>query len=291
MTNIHEIQKNKALGGFMIKYNLEAKALGGLQSSFNIFVPGSLGQHKAPILYYLAGLTCTEDTAPWKAGFLRDAAQERVALVFPDTSPRGAAVRGEDDSWDFGTGAGFYLNATLDPWSKYYNMYDFVINELPQALKTLDLPLDFTRESIFGHSMGGHGAISLYLRNPHRFRSASGFAPVLNPTRSAWGQKAFKGYLKGGLDEGKEWDSTVILSKMSPQTHRELNILIDYGDEDQFYKDRQLLPESFAETAEEAGILGSRISVRRQSGYDHSYYFISTFGPEHIEFHSKFLNA
>jgi len=286
--SVTKIVSNKAFGGIISKYTFKADTLGGLDAKFNVFLPPVSESSKFPILYYLAGLECTEDTAPWKGGFLRDAAQEGIALVFPDTSPRGAGAEGEDDSWDFGTGAGFYINATNPIYSKHYNMYDYVVKELPKALQSLDLPLDFTRESIFGHSMGGHGAISLYLRNTDKYRSGSGFAPILNPTQAPWGQKAFTGYLTRGIDEGKAYDSTELIASAKGKN---LKILIDYGDEDKFYKAGQLLPENFSAAARAAGFSESRVDVREQPGYDHSYYFISTFAPEHIKFHSKFLKA
>ncbi|KAF8317664.1 carbohydrate esterase family 1 protein [Clavulina sp. PMI_390] len=282
-----QIASNKAFGGFIAKYKVKSTSLGGLDTQFNVFIPPP-SESKAPVLYYLAGLTCTEDTAPWKAGFLRDAAEEGIAIVFPDTSPRGAGAPGEDDNWDFGTGAGFYLNATDSKYSKHYNMYDFVTEELPKTLATLNLPIDLSRESIFGHSMGGHGAVSLYLRNHTKYRSASGFAAVLNPTHGAWGDKAFKGYLSGGLEEGKQYDSTELIAKLEGT---KLHILIDYGTDDKFYKEKQLLPENFVDAAKKAGFSEADVTVRAQEGYDHSYYFISTFGPEHIKYHAKFLKA
>ncbi|KAF9513036.1 hypothetical protein BS47DRAFT_1376825 [Hydnum rufescens UP504] len=273
--SVTKIASNKTFGGILSKYTFKADSLGGLDAKFNVFLPSASESSKFPILYYLAGLECTEDTAPWKGGFLRDAAQEGIALVFPDTSPRGAGAEGEDDSWDFGTGAGFYINATNPIYSKHYNMYDYVVKELPKALQSLDLPLDFTRESIFGHSMGGHGAISLYL--------------------PPWGQKAFTGYLTGGIDEGKAYDSTELIASAKGKN---LNILIDYVRRPlrsvtriNSTKAGQLLPENFSAAARSAGFTESQVDVREQPGYDHSYYFISTFVPEHIKFHSKFLKA
>jgi len=241
-------------------------------------------------LYYLAGLECSEDTGAQKGGFFRYATEGGIAIVFPDTSPRGAGIPGEDDSWDFGTGAGFYLDATAPEWSKHYRMYTHIRDEIPSVLKQNDFPLDFSRQSIFGHSMGGHGALTIYLKNIDSstpYLSASAFAPVSNPTKAPWGEKAFKGYLSGGVEEGKAHDATELVSKVKGK----VNILMDYGDGDKFYQQKQLLPEHFVEAAEKAGHGSNEITSRLQSGYDHSYYFISTFAADHIQFHAKFLNA
>lgn len=289
--SVEKCSSNKAFGGTLSLYKFKSSSLGGLEAQFNVFVPSSAtASSKAPILFYLAGLTCNENTAPWKSGMLRDAAAEGIALVFPDTSPRGAGVEGEDDNWDFGTGAGFYLNATSPKFAKHYNMYDYITEELPKTLESLDLPLDLTRTSIFGHSMGGHGALTLYLRSPSKYRSASAFSPAMNPSQSPWGQKAFNGYLEGGIKEGKEkYDATELIGSMKGV--KGVHVLVDYGDADQFYKDGQLLPENFIKAARAAGFQEEEVNVRPQAGYDHSYYFISTFAPEHIKFHAKFLKC
>lgn len=287
---LETVQTNKAFGGAITKYKFESKALGGLHAQFNVFIPNSdSSTTKFPVLWYLAGLTCNEDTGAWKGGFLRDAAEAGIALIFPDTSPRGAGIQGEDDDWQFGTGAGFYLNATADKWSKNYRMRAHITEELPSIIQAVgNIPIDFTRQSIFGHSMGGLGALALYLKHRNLFISCSAFAPISNPTNAPWGHTAFDGYLKGGVEEGKEYDP----SELIQTTDRAgVHILIDYGDADNFYKQKQLLPENFVEAASKAGIPQSEVTVRRQPGYDHSYYFISTFGPEHIKWHAKFLKA
>ncbi|KAF7310757.1 hypothetical protein HMN09_00618700 [Mycena chlorophos] len=205
------------------------------------------------------------DTAQ-KGGFFEAAAAKGLAILFPDTSPRGAGVPGEDDDWDFGTGAGFYLNATAPSYAPYYNMQTHVTLELPQIIEAAGLPIDFTRQSIFGHSMGGHGALTLYLASTTKqYRSASAFAPICNPMKCQWGQKAFTGYLQGGIEEAKTlYDATELIKR-----HNEpVNILIDYGTSDNFYKQGQLLPENFVAAAE-----GKNVSMRAQEGYDHSYFF------------------
>jgi len=285
---LEKISTNQAFSGHITKYKYKSKALGDLPTQFNVFLPQEAKYGNVPALYYLAGLTCTEDTGAWKGGFLRDAAEEGIALVFPDTSPRGANAPGEDDSWDFGTGAGFYLNATDSNFSKHYNMFSFVTEELPEVLKSSGLPIDFHRQSIFGHSMGGHGAVTLYLLKPGQYRSASAFSPILNPTQAPWGQKAFRGYLSDGVEEGKRWDATELIAAAKG---RKLNIRVDYGDADQFYQQKQLLPENFVAAAKTAGFGREDVQVYSHPGYDHSYYFISTFSREHIQFHAKYLKA
>ncbi|BGP27288.1 hypothetical protein JCM10295v2_006252 [Rhodotorula toruloides] len=288
-----QVAENYSFDGVIRKYKATSSSLGGLETQFNVFVPReALDGQKVPVLYYLAGLTCTEDTAPWKGGFLRDAAAEGIALVFPDTSPRGAGIEGEEKDWDFGTAAGFYLNATKAPWSKHYNMYGFVTSELPSLLSSLSLPLDLSRCSIFGHSMGGHGALTLYLKSllasspSTAYLSASAFAPIANPTKCQWGEKAFKGYLSRGLEEGKEYDATELIAQVKG---KEVKILVDVGTGDNFYKQKQLLPENFIAARDAAGFSPEDVEVNLHEHYDHSYYFISTFAPAHIRFHAQVL--
>ncbi|PVF94511.1 putative esterase D [Serendipita vermifera] len=286
-----EISSNKAFGGYIKKYKAPSSSLGGLETQFNVFIPSTSSTHgiNFPVLIYLAGLTCNEDTGAWKGGFLPTAASEGIALVFPDTSPRGAKIEGEDDDWDFGTGAGFYIDATADKWAKHYRMFSLITQELPEILKGLNLPLDLSRQSIFGHSMGGHGALSLYLSPSTQYRSASAFAPICNPKQAPWGIKAFSNYLKGGVEEGSKYDSTHLLE--NAKDSQDIKLLIDYGDKDQFYEKGQLLPENFEQVVEKAGLGPDKVQIRRQEGYDHSYYFISTFAEEHVRFHAKILKG
>ncbi|CAE6535730.1 unnamed protein product [Rhizoctonia solani] len=285
MAQLEQVAQNKAFGGSITKYKFISESLGGLETQFNLFVPEGAS---VPVVTYLAGLTCNEDTAPWKAGLLLPASQHSLALLFPDTSPRGAHVPTEDYAWDFGTGAGFYLDATASEWSKHYNMERLVTSDIQRVLR--DSPvgsvLDLDRQSVMGHSMGGHGAITLYLKGVLGlggqgvvYRAASGFAPILNPTRCPWGEKAFKGYLKGELEEGKAHDATELIAKAKGKT---VHILADYGTADNFYKSGQLLPENFMAVAKDAGFGTDTVNVREREGYDHSYYFVSTFVPEHI---------
>ncbi|KAK4052617.1 hypothetical protein OIO90_004245 [Microbotryomycetes sp. JL221] len=294
---LEQLSSNATFGGKLIKYKHAASSsLGGLPAQFNVFLPRqATGDSKVPVLYYLAGLTCNEDTAAWKGGFIRDAAEHGIALVFPDTSPRGANIKGEEDDWDFGTGAGFYINATSDEYKKHYNMassrsshtYDFVVKELPSLLS--ELPIDTSNASIMGHSMGGHGALTIYLRNLASFKSASAFAPISNPTEAPWGHKAFKGYLERGIEEGKQYDATELLKNTDKSEN--VNILVDVGTGDQFYQQKQLLPENLIKARDAQGFSQSQVQVNLHDDYDHSYYFISTFAPDHVKFHAEHLKA
>ncbi|KAI0347831.1 carbohydrate esterase family 1 protein [Trametopsis cervina] len=291
--SLEKLSSNKTFEGELIKYKFKSEVLGGLNTQFNIFIPANAANGKVPVLVYLSGLTCTEDNAAQKGNFLGPAAKEGIAILFPDTSPRGAGIEGETDSWDFGVGAGFYVNATNPKYSKHYNMLSHVTVELPQVIEAAGLPIDFSRQSIFGHSMGGHGALTLYLNSlrdgTKQYRSVSAFAPISNPINCAWGQKAFNGYLQGGVEEAKQkYDATELISKLGKAS---VHILVDYGTADQFFKDGQLLPENFLKAARDAGYDEVQVRVRSQEGYDHSYYFMSTFGSDHIHFHANFLKA
>ncbi|KAG9092792.1 hypothetical protein FS749_015444 [Ceratobasidium sp. UAMH 11750] len=293
VAKLEQVQRNKAFGGSITKYKFKSESLGGLETQFNLFVPEVASpSFKVPLITYLAGLTCNEDTAPWKSGLLYPASTYSIALLFPDTSPRGASIEGEDTDWDFGTGAGFYLNATADPWSKHYNMEKFIVEELQEVLAQSQQGegIDFGRQSVMGHSMGGHGALTLYLKGvvggSGVYRAASGFSPVMNPGKCPWGDKAFKGYLKDGLEEGKAHDATELIVKAKG---KEVHILADYGTGDNFYKQGQLLPEAFVSAARSAGFDTDAVNVREREGYDHSYYFVSTFVPEHVAWHAKIL--
>ncbi|KAJ7139944.1 carbohydrate esterase family 1 protein [Mycena epipterygia] len=281
------LSSNKVCGGEIRKYKFKSAALGGLNANFNLFLPQQATSTNVPLLVYLAGLTCTEDNGAQKGGFFGTASAKGIALLFPDTSPRGAGIDGEDADWDFGTGAGFYLNATHPKWVKNYNMLTHVTLELPQVLGAAGLPIDLARQSIFGHSMGGHGALTLYLASKtNQYRSVSAFSPICNPVNCPWGQKAFDGYLQGGVKEAAEqYDATELIKKRTEP----VRILIDYGTGDNFYKQGQLLPENFLQAARDGGHDESQVQVRSQEGYDHSYFFISTFAADHINFHAEFL--
>ena len=237
-----------------------------------------------PVVYFLSGLTCTDENFITKAGAQRAAAEKGVAIVCPDTSPRGANVPGENDSWDLGTGAGFYVNATQEPWAKHYQMYSFVLEELPSVLNAHFPFLDVSRASVMGHSMGGHGALVLALRNPSLFRSVSAFAPICHPTKADWAIKCFQAYL--GPDNLPAWNSYDAAILAPSYQGPSLDILIDQGSQDSFYP-AGLLPQEFQASAAHNPLL--HLIYRFQEGYDHSYYFISTFIDDHIAFHALHL--
>ncbi|ORX37429.1 putative Carboxylesterase [Kockovaella imperatae] len=296
MTKLEQVSSNRVSTGTLTKYAFESTSLGGLKTNVNVFVPfTNKPASPVPVLFYLAGLTCNEDTGAQKGGLFNKAGEEGLALVLPDTSPRGAGIEGEDDDWDFGTGAGFYLNATADKWKKHYNMYDLVVEEIPKVLKEADLGLDFDKVSIMGHSMGGHGALTLYLKNLDKYTSASAFAPACNPSRTPWGTKAFQNYLltRTRSSPPSEWtpyDASHLLSSIDAPKGS-LRMLVDTGSADDFLKKGQLEPDALKEAAKASGRGEDEVQIRLQDGYDHSYYFISTFSPEHIAFHAKHLKA
>lgn len=238
-----------------------------------------------PGLFYLAGLTCTEETFPTKAAAQQHAAAHGLALICPDTSPRGANVEGESDAWDFGIGAGFYLDATQAPWSTHYRMYSYIVKELT-ALVCDALPVDHTRLGIFGHSMGGHGALVLGLREPELFKSISAFAPIAAPSHCAWGQKAFSGYLGEDRAAWSAYDASALMAaRQQPLAHA---ILIDQGLGDKFLADQQLQPERFEAAC---AAIGQPLTLRRHARYDHGYYFISSFMSDHIAHHAAILKG
>jgi S-formylglutathione hydrolase len=252
---------------------------------FSVFTPPQAQSERVPVLYYLAGLTCTEETFMIKAGAQRVAAELGIMLVAPDTSPRGVKLPGDSDNWDFGVGAGFYVDATVEPWSRHYRMYTYVTQEL-RALIEAQFPADPARTGIFGHSMGGHGALTIALRNPNRYRSVSAFAPIAAPKQCPWGQKAFSGYL--GPDRG-QWsthDATELVASVKDAAQKS-PILIDQGLSDQFLQ-TQLHPHLFEEAAKKVGY---PLQLRRHEGYDHGYYFISTFMEDHLVHHAKILKG
>lgn len=252
------------------------------EMTFSVFLPDPPTRNSPlpPVLYYLSGLTCTDENVRTKSHFAQEAAKVGLAVVFPDTSPRGVSIDGAEDSWDFGSGAGFYVNATTEKFSKNYNMYDYVTKELPQVVANL-FPVDGSKMSITGHSMGGHGALVCHLKNPGKYSSASAFAPICNPTACPWGEKAFTGYL-GSVEAGKEYDATEL---MKNYTGPMPPVLIDQGTADGFLK-VQLKPENFAAAAASRSY---PCTVRMQPLYDHSYYFISTFMRSHIDHHARAL--
>ncbi|XP_024389403.1 S-formylglutathione hydrolase isoform X2 [Physcomitrium patens] len=283
MATPQEMSSNKVFGGFNRRYKHESSSV-GCPMTFTIFFPPAADSSKVPVLYWLSGLTCNDENFIQKSGAQRAAAAHGLALVAMDTSPRGLNVEGESDSWDFGTGASFYLNATQEKW-KNWRMYDYVTKELPSLLSSHFPQLDTSNASLFGHSMGGHGALTLFLKNPSKYKSVSAFAPICNPTACPWGVKAFNGYLGAEKSAWEEYDATLLVTKYNgPKT----TILIDQGDADKFYKENQLLPENFEQACKSAGM---PIDMRIQPGYDHSYFFIASFVEDHIQHHAKALSV
>jgi S-formylglutathione hydrolase len=250
------------------------------EMKFAVYQPPQAASQSVPVLYFLSGLTCTEENFITKAGAQQFAAQYGVMLVVPDTSPRKTGIPGEEEDWDFGVGAGFYVDATQAPWSSHYKMYSYVTEELP-ALIASHFPIKPDRQGIFGHSMGGHGALICALKNPDRYCSVSAFAPITAPMQCPWGQKAFTHYLGTDQANWKAYDATeLVMAQPFPDT-----ILIDQGMADSFLE-KQLMPEVFEHACATAG---QSLKLRQQEGYDHSYYFISTFIEDHIRHHAERL--
>jgi S-formylglutathione hydrolase len=276
------IEEHACHGGVQRFYRHDSKTI-GLPMRFSVYLPPHAQQGRVPALFYLAGLTCTEETFPVKAGAQRFAARHGIALVAPDTSPRGAGIAGETDAWDFGVGAGFYVDATREPWSKHYRMYSYVRDELRETV-TAQLPIDGARLGILGHSMGGHGALVLALRNPGLYRSVSAFAPIAASMRSPWGDKAFSGYLGDDREAWRQYDASELVAR-ADAARFESGILIDQGLADKFLSE-QLHPDVF-----EAACLaaGQPLTLRRHEGYDHGYYFVQTFIEDHIAHHARSL--
>ena len=273
-----------SFGGVQRFYRHDSRVI-GLPMRFSVYLPPAAVHEKkrVPVVFYLAGLTCTEETFPAKAGAQRLAAKLGIALVSPDTSPRGANIPGEADSWDFGVGAGFYLDATQEPWRSHWRMESYVIDEL-MALVEETLLIEIARAGIFGHSMGGHGALTLALRHPGKFRSVSAFAPVVAPSQVPWGIKAFTNYLGDDREAWKAHDAAALMSAQVKAPYPG-GILIDQGLDDKFL-DEQLKPELFEAACAKAG---QPLTLRRHAGYDHSYYFISTFIADHMRHHARLL--
>ena len=247
--------------------------------SFSIYLPEQIKTQKLPVLYWLSGLTCTEENFMVKAGAARMAAELGIVIVTMDTSPRNLGIEGEDNSYDFGSGAGFYLNATTPKWSKHYNMYDYVTDELPKLIEKHFNVND--KKSISGHSMGGHGALIIALKNPDKYFSVSAFSPIVAPSQSPWGQKALTGYLGKSVSDWAIYDSCELIKQSSKQ----LPVLIDQGTDDEFLTEH-LKPELFQKICDEYNY---PIDLRYQEGYDHSYYFISSFIEDHLKFHANQL--
>ena len=270
------LSEQKCCGGVQGFYAHESDICGCVMK-FALFLPQ---KPNAPLLTWLSGLTCTQETFAIKAGAQRIAAELGIAILAPDTSPRGLGLPGEDDDWDFGTGAGFYLDATRSPWDKNYRMQSYIVEELSR-LVVANFPVDKERQGIFGHSMGGHGALSLHLKNPQIYRSVSAFAPIVAPMQCPWGEKALSGYLGDDRDTWRMYDSCELVRAQPSKA----SMLVDQGDKDQFLEE-QLNPHLLEQACRESG---QALNLRTHSGYDHSYYFIQTFIEDHLHHHAKAL--
>lgn len=276
---IESISSTKAFGGWHKQYSHHSSTL-NCAMRFAIYLPPQAESQPVPVLYWLSGLTCTDENFMQKAGAQRIAAELGMAIVAPDTSPRGEGVADDPDgAYDFGLGAGFYLNATKPPFSQHYRMYDYVVNELP-ALIEAHFPVTEQR-SISGHSMGGHGALTIALKNPHRYNSLSAFSPICHPMDCPWGIKAFRGYLGDDQQQWQQYDSCELMAK----SQQFVPALVDQGSKDNFL-DEQLKPQILVQAAKNKGY---PLELRMQPGYDHSYYFIATFIEDHLRFHAKHL--
>lgn len=277
--NIENLSRNKSFGGWHKQYSHHSDTL-NCDMRFAIYLPPQAANgNKVPALYWLSGLTCTDENFMQKAAAHQMAAELGVAIIAPDTSPRGDDVA-DDEAYDLGKGAGFYVNATQAPWNRHYRMYDYVLNELPNLIESV-FPVNDKR-SIFGHSMGGHGALVLAMRNPERFQSVSAFSPISNPVDCPWGKKAFAAYLGDDTDSWAEYDSSLLMKNAT----QFVPALVDQGEADNFLVE-QLKPEALEAAAK---VSGYPLTLNRHEGYDHSYYFIASFIGEHLRFHAEHLN-
>ena len=274
------VSENQCFGGTVGFYTHQSQTCQS-EMRFAVYQPPQAQSQRVPVLYFLSGLTCTEENFMAKAGAQKFAAKYGLMLVAPDTSPRNTGIEGEDDEWDLGTGAGFYVDATVEPWASHYKMYSYVVRELP-ALIAAHFPAQANRQGICGHSMGGHGALICALRNPGQYKSVSALAPITAPMHCPWGQKAFTNYLGSEQESWRAYDaSELVLTAASNRP-----ILIDQGTTDPFLGKQQLLPEVFEAACKKAN---QPLTLRFQAGYNHSYYFIATFIEEHIRHHAAAL--
>ncbi len=281
MSGVELISQHACYGGVQRFYRHESRETRSTMK-FSAYLPPQARAQKLPVVYFLSGLTCTEETFPIKSHAQAVAAEVGLVLVSPDTSPREPRLPGDAASWDFGQGAGFYVDATEAPWKAHYRMYSYVTEELPEVVAAT-LPVDPTRSGVMGHSMGGHGALICALRNPTFYKSVSAFAPIAAPMRCPWGKKAFTNYLGSDVGTWLRYDATeLVLRNRFPGT-----ILIDQGGEDQFLVE-QLLPERFSAAAIRSG---QPLNLRMQPGYDHGYYFIQSFMADHLRHHAAQLYA
>jgi S-formylglutathione hydrolase len=275
-------KEHLSFGGKVVYYSHQSRTC-NCQMNFSVYLPPIAAIKPVPVLYYLSGLTCTEENFTVKAGAQLLAAKYGIMLVTPDTSPRQTGIAGEDETWDLGSGAGFYVDATIVPWQEYYQMYSYIVTELPEIIAR-NFSIEREKQSIFGHSMGGHGALVCALRNPDLYRSVSAFAPICAPMQCALGEKAFTVYLGNDRENWRQYDATELVKTATFKTP----ILIDQGTEDEFYQQQYLLPELFVEACDRANI---PVNLRFQERYDHSYFTIATFMEDHFEHHAKYLSS
>lgn len=277
-----ELEGHACFGGRVSVWEHQSTALKSVMQ-FSVFLPPQSKSAAVPFVTFLSGLTCTHDNFTTKAGAYKYAAQTGLAIIAPDTSPRGGGVPDDAESYDFGQGAGFYINATQSPWAEHYQMESYIADEL-NALVCSHFPLDRGRQGIFGHSMGGHGALTLFLKYPGQYASVSAFAPIVAPSQVPWGQKAFSGYLGDDREVWKKHDANaLLLCADAPAQNPE--ILIDQGLEDNFLQE-QLKPEIFEASCAKTG---QKLNLRRHAGYDHSYYLIQSFMEDHVAHHAQYL--
>lgn len=274
------LSRVRCFGGWQNQYQHLSSVL-NCTMQFSVYLPPQAEHHPVPAVYWLSGLTCTDQNFTTKAGAQRVAAELGIALIMPDTSPRGENVADDPEAaYDFGLGAGFYINATEAPWQAHYQMYDYILTELPDLIEA-ELPVDSQRRAISGHSMGGHGALMLSLRHPQRFTSVSAFSPIVNPSDCPWGHKAFSGYLGQDVAVWKNFDSVeLIRSGATPPP-----LLVDQGTADSFLEE-QLKTDRLIEVCQQRDL---PVEIRYQAGYDHSYYFIASFIESHLRFHARHL--
>ena len=281
---LEQLSSNKSFGGIQSRYkHFSTTCI--CEMTFSIFLPEQLATGadvKLPVLYWLSGLTCTDENFVQKAGAQRLASELGIIIVCPDTSPRGEGVPDDEEgAYDFGLGAGFYVNATEEPWAKHYNMYDYVVEELPELIAR-NFPIDLNKQSIFGHSMGGHGALTIALKNTDKYHSVSAFAPICSPMNCPWGTKALKNYLGDDQEAWLAYDSVELVKSAT----RPIPMLVDQGSDDEFLKE-QLKPQLLVEACNRAGM---PLGFNQREGYDHSYFFISSFLENHLRFHHGILS-
>lgn len=277
------VEEHRCFGGRLQVFE-HASAVLSCDMKFSVFLPPQAQDGNCPAMMFLSGLTCTHDNFTTKAGAYKKAAELGLIVIAPDTSPRGDDVPDDADSYDFGKGAGFYIDATQEPWSKHYKMESYIADELLALIKA-ELPIKGQTLGLSGHSMGGHGALTLYMKYPDKFASVSAFSPIVAPAHVPWGEKAFSGYIGDDRDEWLKHDASALV--IEAEIARDQAILIDQGMGDQFLEE-QLKPEFFEKACEQAG---QALTLRRHDGYDHSYYFIASFIDDHLEHHFKALSA